>query len=224
MNRFKCTALMSFLLVACMAFFVGCGPKDDEDFFSDEALFDEEAPKQLTPQERIEQYKKILEIDPADYQVRNNLGVIYAQLRLFDEAIVQFKKSIEIKPDYTMAYLNLGAAYGDMDRLQDAIEAFNKAIEVKPGYAKAHQNLGVAYFQIKEYEQALKEFSTFLELNQAGGDESLYFTMAECSKFLGDKEAAEQYMKKVMEINPNNELAKSKLEDIDAYLAEKDNQ
>ena len=224
MNRFKFAALFSFLLVVCMAFFIGCGPKDDEDFFSDEALFDEEVPKQLTPQERIEQYKKILEIDPADYQVRNNLGVVYAQLRLFDEAVEQFQKSIEIKPDYTMAYLNLGAAYGDMERLDDAIVAFNKAIEVKPGYAKAHQNLGVAYFQIKEYEKALKEFSLFLELNQGEGDESLYFTMAECAKFLSDKQAAELYMKKVVEINPNNELAKSKLENIDAYLAEKDNQ
>ena len=224
MNRFKFATLFSFLMVACMAFFIGCGPKEDEDFFSDEALFDEETPKQLTPQEKIEQYKKILEIDPADYQVRNNLGVIYAQLKLFDEAVEQFKKAIEIKPDYTMAYLNLGAACGDMGRLDDAIDAFNKAIEVKPGYAKAHQNLGVACFQNKDYEKALMEFKKFIELAQQDGDESLYYTMAECSKFLGDKSGAEQYLKKVVEINPNNELAKEKLANIDAYLAEKDNQ
>ena len=224
MNRFKFVTLLSFLLIGCFTFLSGCGPKEDDDFFSDEALFDKDAPKQLTAQERIEQYKKILEIDPADYQIRNNLGVVYAQLNLFDEAVEQFKKSIEIKPDYTMAYLNIGALYGNMGRLDDSIAALQKAIEVKPDYAKAHQNLGVAYFQIKKYEKALKEFSEFIELSKQEADESLYFTMAECAKFLGDKSFAERYLKKVVELNPNHQLAKKKLEDIDAYLAEKDNQ
>lgn len=223
-KRNRIRTLSIAVVIAHTAFFAGCGPKEDEDFFSDEEFSDVQTVSEITPQERIEQYKQILDIDPGDYQVRNNLGVIYAQLRLFDEAIEQFEKVIETKPDYTTAFLNMGAAYGDMGNLDKAIESFEKAIEISPGYAKAYQNLGVAYYETEQFQQAIDNFEKYIALYQGEIDETIFYTMALSYKQLGNKDMAQQYLQKVIEINPNNELVKENLKDMDTFMMEMDNQ
>ncbi|MDX9702684.1 MAG: tetratricopeptide repeat protein [Candidatus Auribacterota bacterium] len=216
--------ILLVMTTASIAFLYGCGPREEDDFFSDSEFTDRDAISEITPQERIEQYKQILEIDPSDYQVRNNLGVIYAQLRLLEEAIEQFKMVIETKPDYNTAILNLGAAYGDMGQLDNAIESFKKAIEVNPGYAKAYQNLGVAYYETKQYEQAIDSFEKFIALQTVPIDESIYYTIAQSYKNLKNKEMVRQYLEKALEVNPNNEQIKENLLNIDIFMTELDNQ
>jgi len=206
--------LLSFLLTA-IAFIPGCGKQNEDDFFSDEDIQEEKTSAQSTPQERIDQYKKLLEIDPADYQVRNNLGVTYAQLKLFEEAVKEFEQVIKTKPDYTTAWLNLGSTYGDMGLIDKAIECFSKTIEIAPQYTKAHQNLGVAYFYDKKYDQSIKAFEKFIEMNNDTADESTFYTVAQSYKHLKNKEKYKEYLKRILEINPNNELAKSELDKID---------
>ncbi len=223
-NRKYWQTIVLLLTMGSMACINGCGPREEDDFFSDEEFSDTQTVSEITPQERIEQYKQILEIDPGDYQVRNNLGVIYAQLHLFDEAIEQFKLVVETKPDYTTALLNLGCAYGDMDQLDNAIDSFKRAIEINPGYAKAYQNLGVAYYETKHYKEAIENFEKFTALQAGEVDESIYYTIAQSYKYLNNKEMAQKNLEKVIEVNPNNEQIKEYLKNIDAYMLEADNQ
>lgn len=210
--------LTSFVLLS------GCGPKEDEDFFSDEKGTQEQMAKEITPQEKIDQFKQILEIDPDDYQIRNNLGVEYAKLKLLDEAIAEFKKVLEKKPDYNTAWLNLGSAYGDMGNIDEAIKCYQKAVELNPTYAKAYMNLGVAYFQQKKYKEAIEKYNKFIELNNGKGDENTYNTIAECYKALKDKDNTMKYYKKILEVNPNNEWVKSQLANIDSVFSPKENE
>ena len=223
-NRKYWQIIALLLTMGTMAFINGCGPREEDDFFSDEEFTGSQTVSEITPQERIEQYKQILEIDPSDYQVRNNLGVIYAQLHLFDEAIEQFKLVVETKPDYTTALLNLGCAYGDMDQLDNAIKTFKQAIEINPGYAKVYQNIGVAYYETKQYNEAIDNFEQFVALTKGEVDESIYYTIAQSYKRLKNKEMAQINLEKALQINPNNEQIKGYLNDIDSYMLEADNQ
>ncbi|MCB1196591.1 tetratricopeptide repeat protein [bacterium] len=199
----------------------GCGPTDDEDFFKDDTFFENKVATEITPQEKIDQYKQILEIDPQDFRIRNNLGVVYAQLKLYDEAIKEFNLVLEQEPNYTTALLNMGSAYGDKGALDKAIETFQRAIEIDPAYAKAHQNLGVAYFRNEQYKEAITPYEKFVELNNGQADESTFYNLALSYKELQNKEKTEFYLRKVLEVNPTNELAKSGLQNIDAFMQDK---
>jgi len=210
-------------LFAFTAIMAGCGRNDDDDFLSDEDITEDKSTAELTPQERIDQYKKLLEVDPADYQVRNNLGVTYAQIKLFEEAIAEFEQVIKLKPDYSFAWVNLGSTYGDMGKIDKAIECFKKTIEISPNYAKPYQNLGVAYFYDKKYEDAIKSFEKFIEMNNDTADESTFYTVAQSYKHLKNKEKYKEFLKRILEVNPNNELAKAELEKADEQL-EKSNE
>lgn len=215
--------VMFVLLCMSALMLYGCGPKNDEDFFSDEE-FIQETVNELTPQERIEQYKQILEIDPEDYQIRNNLGVVYAQLRLLDEAIEEFKKVLEQKPDYTTAWLNLGSAYGDAGKVDDAIKCYEKAIELKPDYVKGYSNLAMAYYQKNEYQKAIDMLDEYFKNYQGEPDEHIYFILAESYRGLNDKANTVAAYKKVLEINPSNEWVRSQLENIDQVFEEQEKQ
>ncbi len=207
-------------IAICFSFLIGCGPSENEDFFSDDDFAKDQFVKEVTPQEKIDQYKQILEIDPDDYQIRNNLGVVYAKLKLFDEAIAEFQKVMELKPEYTTVWLNMGSTYGDMGNLDEAIKCYLKAIELNPGYVKVYQNLGVAYFQKKQYKEAIEGFEKFVELNNGQADESTFFSLAESYKEIDDRQNTVKYYNKILKMNPNNEYVRKELE----KLTQQDNE
>ena len=54
---------------------------------------------------------KIIEINPDNFVIYNNLGKAFEELNNIDEAIKNYKKSIKLKSDYYLAYNNLGNVY-----------------------------------------------------------------------------------------------------------------
>ena len=61
--------------------------------------------------EAYEAIIKASEIDPKDFKVLINLGLILFKLKLFDDSIVTFKKVLNIDNENFSAYINLGAVY-----------------------------------------------------------------------------------------------------------------
>jgi hypothetical protein len=66
-------------------------------------------------------------LDPNNPVLRVNLGGIYYQLGLYDDAIRSFQEGISLKNDYSNAYYNLGHAFeakGDAQSLQNALSSY----------------------------------------------------------------------------------------------------
>ncbi len=63
-------------------------------------------------------------LDPNNPQGYINLGGIYYQLRLWDQAQSQFQLSVNLKPDFANAYYNLGHALEEKGDLQNALLAY----------------------------------------------------------------------------------------------------
>ena len=60
------------------------------------------------------------QIDPEDYKVLINLGLILFKLGLYEKSISKFKKVLEINKDNFSAYINLGAVYQKINDLKSA--------------------------------------------------------------------------------------------------------
>ena len=116
-------------------------------------------------------YRSILENQPTNLIVNNNLGVLLYSLGRPDEAEASYRKAIEVKPDYAQAHNNLGIVLQDLGRPDEAEASYRKAIEVKPDYAEAHNNLGILPKE-KELMVNISEARKFMAKNKINNIES----------------------------------------------------
>lgn len=114
--------------------------------------------------EAAEELKKIYALDPQDADAISNLGVLYCELKNYDEAAKMFEILISIRPQNEKAYANLGFVYSQKNEPAKGVEAYLKALALKPEFAVAHYNLGLCYVQLGEREKALDHFKTAANL------------------------------------------------------------
>ncbi|MEQ1885878.1 MAG: tetratricopeptide repeat protein [Bryobacteraceae bacterium] len=95
-------------------------------------------------QKSVETYQKAIGIkpEPAYY---NNLALVYANMKKFDEAQAELTKAATADPTNAgRYYFNLGAVYVNTGNVDPAAEAFKKAIEADPNYAEAYYQYGLS--------------------------------------------------------------------------------
>jgi tetratricopeptide (TPR) repeat protein len=71
----------------------------------------------------------------------SNLGIIYFNLKMLNEATEMFKKVIELRPDYIEGYLNLGRLYFLMHKKEEAIAIYEQALKINPDDERVKQLL-----------------------------------------------------------------------------------
>src|ERR687895_2785619 len=71
-------------------------------------------------------------IDPLDAGAHNNLGVLYYQKGLIDEAIVEFVRALELDPKMQVAQANLEIAYRDSGHYDRRITELREQVNRKP--------------------------------------------------------------------------------------------
>ncbi len=120
-------------------------------------------------------------------------------------------------PD-SMLFARLADFYIGMDRVDDAIRLCEDGIKKHPYYATGHFVLGKSYLANKMYEQAEKEFKRvllfdpkFLAAHKLYGD---------LMKEIGWENTCEMSYKKILQIDPLDETARSVVEAAEAEEAE----
>ena len=116
-------------------------------------------------QEAINEYKRILEIDPNYALAYNKLGYAYAYLGNFDEAVTNLKKYVFLAPDQPNPHDSLGEIYLYMGRYDEAITEFNRSRQLKPDFTYATDHLGVVYRHKGMYRKAIGYFEKSLSVN-----------------------------------------------------------
>lgn len=99
--------------------------------------------KESSLNEAMEEYKKVLELDPSNAQAHNNLGMVYYDLGMLNDAINQYQKAIAISPRYDKAHHNLAVAYYVKGDLSKAAFEFTMAIEYNPKNPESYNNLAL---------------------------------------------------------------------------------
>ena len=113
----------------------------------------------------IENYEKVLAINPESTTAHINLGNIYAKEDRLDEAISQYKMAITINSHLAEAHYNLGLAHENKKMLDEAISDYKRVLTINPNLAKAHFKVGIAYSKKGMLDEAIREFEKELVIN-----------------------------------------------------------
>jgi serine/threonine protein kinase/tetratricopeptide (TPR) repeat protein len=85
--------------------------------------------------------QRALELAPGNPEVLTEVGVLYMNLRRFDESVDLLAKAVEQDPLSSRGYSQLGYAYRVMDRLEESKAAYQKSLELSPTRITAHHML-----------------------------------------------------------------------------------
>jgi len=107
-----------------------------------------------------------LKLKPGHPATLNNLGLIFYERDMIDEAIVLFESAIRKQPDYTNAYYNLGKAFQAQGNSQAAIAAYDQVIKILPDSAETRFNRSLSLLLTENFEEGWVEYEQrFSKLN-----------------------------------------------------------
>ena len=84
----------------------------------------------MTGQDRIAEFKEVLELMPEDAVVRFGLAGAYLDAGDAENAVAEYREAIRLKADYSAAYRGLGRALEQAGRPDEAKAAYTTGGEV----------------------------------------------------------------------------------------------
>jgi Tfp pilus assembly protein PilF len=151
----------------------------------------------------------------------NNLAMIALSLRDFDEADSLLQEALERNPDYTEALYNMGTVKWEKEDLEGAEAVLRRAIASDPGFIPAYNNLGSLLLDMKRPGEAARVLDEGLARigSTPYPDELKAYLLKNrglAASELGDKNGAETWWRRALEIIPDNEEVRRLLEGIGA--------
>ena len=116
-------------------------------------------------QAAIEDYTRVIELNPDDARAYNNRGGIYRAMGNFQEAIKDYDEAIRHNPDETYAYNNKGTAHHAVSAFQAAIEDYTRVIELNPNDIEGYNNRGDVHNENGAFQAAIEDYTQAITLN-----------------------------------------------------------
>ncbi|MCZ9892541.1 tetratricopeptide repeat protein [Brachyspira hyodysenteriae] len=156
-------------------------------------------------EEAIEDFNKIIELNPKDRDAYFFRGLTKTGLKLYEEAIEDFNEAIKLNLKNWESYFARGVSKSSLKLYEEAIVDFNKTIKLNPKNEKAYFNRGIAKIESKKYGKDIEDFNKAIELNP--DNEEAYFNRGIAKVKLARYEEAIVDFNKSIELNPKNEKA-----------------
>ena len=154
--------------------------------------------------ESIDAFHSVLETEPDNAEVYNNLGVAYSCAADFEHAETYFVKALELDPQLAQAYINLSDLYYKAGDIASAVGTLQKgSYELQDNLAIAHL-LARVYIDDQRWEDAIEELERVLDGEPENYD--AYYDLGHVCFELGDYEAAISNFENVVEYRQDSEL------------------
>lgn len=154
-------------------------------------------------------WTKTLKDSPNSFKAHGNLGRVYQEKGMVEDALRETKKTIELNPNHYKAHFILGSIYEGQGLFEEAIRAYTKAIEINPEYADAYFNLGNMYKKKNLLAKALRAYQKTIEINSE--DVEAHNNLGVIYAMLGQLDMAISEWEAVLKIKPDNENAKNNI-------------
>ena len=114
----------------------------------------------------LEMFNKVLELDPNDRRVHNDIGLIYLNvLHDYEKARTHFSKYVAINPNESDPLDSLARANFRLGRVDEALSNFEAALEFKPDYAVTMRAITYLSAFKEDYDQALARIEKYMATN-----------------------------------------------------------
>jgi len=111
----------------------------------------------------VEEYNKVLELDPAYGWAMNELAYMYADVEDYEKAYEYFKRYGSLYPGDANPVDSLGELYFRMGKLDRAIKQYKEALSLKPDFYYAYWELAYIYALKEDYKQAMEWIQRYIE-------------------------------------------------------------
>lgn len=146
-------------------------------------------------------YRRVLDLQPNNAEVANNLGYIYWRSQKLADADIYLDRALALNPNYAEAFNNKGIVAWTKQNYDAAIEYYQQALAIEPDYAMAHSNLGVVLSHQKEFIQAEEHYRRAIEIKP---DYTQAFNNLGISLYEQDRSAeAIPYYRQALALNPD---------------------
>ncbi|MFD0674763.1 tetratricopeptide repeat protein [Cohnella sp. GCM10027633] len=164
---------------------------------SKENVFAHDKARELLEAGRFADAVKILEDiivrEPTFLAARNNLGLAYYYMGLFEKSVVTITEVLESEPGNLHALCNLAIFYQHSNRegpLRELVERLNKTVPFHPEHVfKMATTLGI----VGEHREAYRHFRRLLRTGELAGEPSLHHFAAVAATNLGRYAEAERH-------------------------------
>ncbi len=145
-------------------------------------------------------------IDPSDAGAHNNLGVLYHQKGLVDEAIGAFIRALELDPRMQVAQDNLDIAYRASGHFDRRIDELRARLRVAPDDREARWDVGRALAALGRHDEAVPEFEALLR--RRPGDVPAMLQLGLSEKARGNLGAAGEWLETTCRHDPSSAVAR----------------
>ena len=157
----------------------------------------------------IQEFQKALQLDPANINVHNSIGVCYGLLGDYDKAKSEFNTAIKLNSNEVMAWYNLGFIRMLAGNRNKALDLFLKANTINQDVFEVAFQTGRLLMDMEQPESGKKFLEHASQLEPKSG--AVFRYLGECYTMIGKVSDAIVAYKKAIKNNPSDAASLSAL-------------
>jgi tetratricopeptide (TPR) repeat protein len=118
------------------------------------------------PKASIDDFKKVVKLDPQYEPAYLWMGTAFMQLREYEEAEATFAKATKLEPNDAAAFLGIGASRNQRGDFSGAQKPLLHSLELNPNYIEGHGELGRSLWALGKWLEAEPHARRSLELDK----------------------------------------------------------
>lgn len=144
-------------------------------------------------------------IDPSDAGAHNNLGVLYYNKGLYEEAAAAFTKALELDAKMQVAQRNLEVAYLNTGYYDKRVAQLRERLRLRVDDRDARWELGRSYALLGQHEEAVAEFEALLRHHP--GDLGALTQLGLAEKARGNLGEALHWVEESLKLDPDSSVS-----------------
>ncbi len=145
--------------------------------------------------EAISEYKHILELDPAQYNYIQQIGLIHNQKGEYDRALKYYKQYAAHFPKEYISFTRIGDLYKSMGNHEQAKSFYEKALLIEPEKVSVLCDLAGITFDLGHFEDAFKQYQKALMVSKIPKDSAeVYHALQSFYELNGQMDKAIEFM------------------------------